>query len=126
MHRTDTSNERDAAVDQRYDVGTGLMGEPVDRERLVADLKTLVADAEGLMRQAKSVSGEAAQVARVEFDRQMERLRHRMDGARVAMSDRAYDVLGQTEAYVHREPWRAIGFAALAGAVIALALSSRR
>lgn len=105
--------------------GRALLSDSGERDRLVSDLKTLVSDAEALMRQAKSVSGEAAHVAKGELELQIDRLRSRLGDARVNVSDRAHDYMGRTEAYVHREPWRALGIAVAAGVLIGITMSRR-
>ena len=106
--------------------GTGLLsGSSRDSERFLAELKTFVADAEGLLQQAKSLSGTAAIAAREEFDRRLARARTQYDAVRTKAVDHAHDYFDRTETYVRNEPWKAIGIAALAGAIVGVLLSRR-
>ena len=45
--------------------------------------------------------------------------------AREMAVDQAHDYMDRTETYVRNEPWKAIGIAALAGAVVGVLLARR-
>jgi ElaB/YqjD/DUF883 family membrane-anchored ribosome-binding protein len=96
-----------------------------DSERFLADLKTFVNDTEGLLRQAKTLSGEAALAAREEFERRLEQARRGYDQARAAASTHAHDYRERAETYVRDEPMKAIGIAALIGAVLGVLIARR-
>jgi ElaB/YqjD/DUF883 family membrane-anchored ribosome-binding protein len=106
--------------------GTGLISGPSrDSERFLAELKAFVADADVLLQQAKSLSGTAALAAREEFDRRLAQARTRYHAVRTKAADQAHDYFDRTETYVRNEPWKAIGIAALAGAIVGVLLSRR-
>ena len=107
--------------------GTGLTsGAPsADSERFLAELKTFVSDTEALLNQAKTLSGSAALAAREEFERRLAQARRGYEQARGAATDQAQQYLDKTEIYVRNEPWKAIGIAALVGAVVGVVLSRR-
>ena len=114
------------ATDTFNEGGAGLLAGPSsDSERFLAELKTFVADADGLLQQAKSLSGTAALAAREEFERRLSQARTQYAAARTVAVDHAHDYMDRTESYVRNEPWKAIGIAALAGAIVGVMLSRR-
>lgn len=103
-----------------------LSGAPTsESERFLADLKSFVGDAEVLLGQARTLSGEGALAAREEFERRLHQARRGYEAARGLAVDHAHDYVRRAESYAREEPWRAIGYAALAGAVIGVLLTRR-
>jgi ElaB/YqjD/DUF883 family membrane-anchored ribosome-binding protein len=96
-----------------------------DSERFLEDLKLFVSDTDALLQQAKSLSGEAALAAREEFERRLAQARRGYEQARTLATDQAQHYLDRTEVYVRNEPWKAIGIAALVGAVVGVYLARR-
>ena len=108
------------------EVSAGLLAGPVtESERFLADLKTFVTDAEVLLGQARTLSGAGALAAREEFERRLEQAKRGYQTAREMAVDHAHDYMDRTETYVRNEPWKAIGIAALAGAIVGVVLSRR-
>lgn len=106
--------------------GAGLLSGPTsESERFLADLKAFVTDAEALLGQAKTLSGAGALAAREEFERRLSQAKRGYDAAREMAMDHAQDYMDRTETYVRNEPWKAIGIAALAGAVVGILFSRR-
>ncbi len=104
----------------------GLLSGPAsESERFLADLKTFVTDAETLLGQARTLSGAGALAAREEFERRLTQAKQGYQAAREVAVDRAHDYMDRTETYVRNEPWKAIGVAALAGAIVGVLLSRR-
>lgn len=97
---------------------------PSDSERFFEDLKLFVNDTEQLLRQARTLSGEGALAARAEFERRLAQARDGFESAREVATDRMNDWRDRTEAYVRRDPWKAVGIAAGAGFLLGL-LSGR-
>jgi ElaB/YqjD/DUF883 family membrane-anchored ribosome-binding protein len=100
-------------------------GQQNDSERFFSDLKRFVTDTESLLRDARTLSGEGAVAARAEFERRLVQARQGFDTYRAAARDRANVAMDRTETYVRDEPWKAIGIAALVGAVIGVMLARR-
>lgn len=96
-----------------------------DSERFLEDLKLFVNDTETLLRQAKTLSGEAALAAREEFERRLMQARQGYEQARSIAIDQGHHYLDRTETYVRNEPWKAIGVAALVGAIVGVLLARR-
>lgn len=100
-------------------------GPSTESERFLTDLKTFVGDAETLLGQAKTLSGEAALAAREEFERRLHQARQKYEVARGMASEHAHDYVRRAETYARDEPWKAIGVAALVGAIIGVMLTRR-
>ena len=111
----------------RFTEGEGalLAGPSGDSERFLAELRTFVSDADTLLQQAKTLSGTAALAAREEFERRLAQARTQYDAARTVAVDQAHDYMDRTETYVRNEPWKAIGIAALTGALVGVLLARR-
>jgi ElaB/YqjD/DUF883 family membrane-anchored ribosome-binding protein len=106
--------------------GLMSMGTPTsDSERFLEDLKMFVNDTEALLRQAKTLSGEAALAVREEFERRLSQARQGYEQARTLAVDHGQQYLDRTETYVRNEPWKAIGVAALVGAIVDVLLARR-
>ena len=115
-----------AAAETDADISAGLLAGPSsESERFLADLKTFVTDAEVLLGQARTLSGAGALAAREEFERRLEQAKRGYQTARDMAVDQAHDYMDRTETYVRNEPWKAIGIAALAGAIVGVMLSRR-
>lgn len=88
------------------------------RQKLIEDLRVLLTDSEEMLRLAGAVSGEGVDALR-------ERLRTHVDVLQDTLSDaqsaarRGYRVAAvNTERYVRRNPWQAVGIAAGVGFVL--------
>jgi ElaB/YqjD/DUF883 family membrane-anchored ribosome-binding protein len=97
----------------------------VSTEKLVADLRALVADTEELLRATAGQAGEKAAAARERMQASLARGKQRLLEAERALEDDAAQAARAVEEYVHENPWRAVGIAALAGFVLG-ALVNRR
>ena len=96
-----------------------------DLDRLRDDFRSFVADCQTLLRNAGTLSGEGATLARAELSKRMSDAQVRLDDMRRTANDRAMQVRESTEDYVRREPFKALGIAAAAGALVALLMSRR-
>jgi ElaB/YqjD/DUF883 family membrane-anchored ribosome-binding protein len=96
-----------------------------DFERLRDDFRAFVADCQTLLKNAGQLSGEGATLARAELSKRMADAQQRLDAMRRTANDRALAVRSTTEDYVRREPFKAVGIAAVAGALVALLLARR-
>jgi ElaB/YqjD/DUF883 family membrane-anchored ribosome-binding protein len=102
----------------------GMAGDG-DFDRLREDFRAFVSDCQTLLRNAGQLSGEGATLARTELSKRMADAQQRLDEMRRTANDRAMAVRSTTEDYVRREPFKAIGIAAAAGALVALLLARR-
>jgi ElaB/YqjD/DUF883 family membrane-anchored ribosome-binding protein len=90
-----------------------------------SELSNLVQDVEDLLRKV-------ANVADVDVARLRERVQEKLGTARDTLAaggkrltETARDAAGATDEYVHRSPWQALGFAALAGVAIGFLVARR-
>jgi ElaB/YqjD/DUF883 family membrane-anchored ribosome-binding protein len=96
-----------------------------DLEQLTRDFRAFVADCETLLKNATTLSGSGATVARAQLSERMAAAKIKLDEMRTTASDRAARTRATTEEYVRREPLKAIGYAAAAGAILGLLMSRR-
>jgi ElaB/YqjD/DUF883 family membrane-anchored ribosome-binding protein len=97
----------------------------ISTQKLLADLRLLVADTEALLRATAGQAGEKAAAARERMQATLASSKQRLLEAERALEDKAGQAAREVEQYVHQNPWRALGIAALAGFVLG-ALINRR
>jgi len=96
-----------------------------DVDRLREDFRTFVSDCQTLFRNATNLSGEGANIARTELTKRLSDAQVRLDAMRQQATQQATRLRGTTEDYVRREPFKAVGIAVAAGALVALLVSRR-
>jgi ElaB/YqjD/DUF883 family membrane-anchored ribosome-binding protein len=96
-----------------------------DFDRLREDFRTFVSDCQTLLKNATNLSGEGATIARAQLSKRMADAQTKLDGMRQTANDQAMRVRVSTEDYVRREPFKAVGIAAAAGALLAMLLARR-
>ncbi|TMH07971.1 MAG: DUF883 domain-containing protein [Betaproteobacteria bacterium] len=105
--------------------GDNSAGLAPQRDKVMADLRTLIADAEELLRATAGQTGNGASALRDKVSATLER-------AKVSLADTQAEALARAKAagqaadrYVHDNPWTAVGAAAGVGLLIGLLLSRR-
>lgn len=95
------------------------------KEKLMSDLKVVITDAEELLKMTADEAGGKAKELR-------QRIQQRMDQAKidlVALQDmavgKAKDAGKAADAYVHENPWTAVGVAAGVGLLLGMLISRR-
>jgi ElaB/YqjD/DUF883 family membrane-anchored ribosome-binding protein len=97
----------------------------VNKEKLVADLKVVVADAEELLRATASQAGEKAAAARARIEASLAAAKVKLAEAERALLEKTKQAAKVTDEYVHENPWRAVGIAAVAGLVLGVLIARR-
>ena len=97
----------------------------VSKDKLVADLKAVVADAEELLRATASQAGEKVAAARERIQASLASAKLKLTDAERAALEQARKAAKATDEYVHENPWRAVGIAAVAGLVLGVLISRR-
>ena len=97
----------------------------VTKEQLIADFKTVVADAEALLKATANQGGEELAAVRAKAEESLRVVKARITEEQVALLVKTKEAAKATDAYVHENPWKAVGVAAGIGLVIGL-LSGRR
>jgi ElaB/YqjD/DUF883 family membrane-anchored ribosome-binding protein len=95
------------------------------KEKLATDLKGLGTDAEELVKGvADRAAGEFA-AARTKIEGKLAEASSGLDGARLAVKEKARAAADTTDVYVRENAWTALGFAAAVGLGVGLFLSRR-
>lgn len=99
--------------------------EDVTSEQLIADFKVVVADAEALLQATANQGGEKLAEVRARATESLKVAKARLADAQAAMVARAKAAAQATDAYVHENPWQAVGAAAGVGLVIGYLIGRR-
>ena len=97
----------------------------VSKDKLVADLKVVVADAEELLRATASQAGEKVAAARERIQASLATAKVKLADAERIMKEKTEVAAKATDEYVHENPWKAVGIAAVAGLVLGVLISRR-
>lgn len=97
----------------------------VNKEKLVADLKVVVADAEELLRATASQAGEKVSAARERIQASLATAKVKLGEAERALLEKTKEAAKATDEYVHDNPWKAVGIAAVAGLVLGVLIARR-
>ncbi len=92
------------------------------KEKLVADVKTVVGDAEDLIKQAKNTGAEGYAAVRAELADKLAETIIRLHKIQEELMIRASYTTRTTDAYVHENPWKSMGVVAAAAIVLGLIL----
>jgi ElaB/YqjD/DUF883 family membrane-anchored ribosome-binding protein len=103
----------------------GKVADEVTKEQLVADFKRVVTDAEALLKATAKHGGEEFADVRARAEDSLKVAKARLAEERAALLGRTKDAARATDAYIHENPWQAIGVAAGVGLVVGL-LTGRR
>jgi ElaB/YqjD/DUF883 family membrane-anchored ribosome-binding protein len=95
------------------------------RERLVDDFVAVLSDAEDLLKKASTETGERARDLRAQVEAKLLAAKLRLQELEGEALDRAKEAARYTDDYVHDNPWRSIGAAALLGFVAGLLMNRR-
>ena len=95
------------------------------RDQLTSDFGTLISDAEDLLKSTASYSGDAVNSARDRFKGTLDHFKGRVSDAQKAVVGKIDYAATTTDAYVHDNPWKIAGVAALVGVIIGVLLHRR-
>ena len=104
---------------------TEAVASEASTEKLVADLKLLVSDTDELLRATAAQAGEKAAIARARVQASLATAKERLADAEDTALEKAQQAVRSTDAYVHDNPWAAIGAAAAAALVIGVLIGRR-
>jgi ElaB/YqjD/DUF883 family membrane-anchored ribosome-binding protein len=96
------------------------------KAQLIEDFGKVVADTEALLRGLASMGGDKAVAMRESVEASLAAAKARLNEIQGTVSDRATGVAREADAYVHENPWTAIGLAGAAGVIVGLLIGSRR
>jgi len=95
------------------------------KQKLVSDMKGVVSDAEELLRATAGVAGDKVGELRERIGESLRDAKLRLADAEGALVDKTKAAARATDDFVHENPWRAVGVAAVVGLLLG-ALISRR
>lgn len=101
------------------------MEEKVSTDKLLDDLKTVVNDAEALLKATAGQAGEKMSAARARAEASVRAARERMSEMQDDVLAQTKEIAEEADAYVHKNPWQAVGLAAVAGIIVGLMISRR-
>ncbi|MCU7373703.1 DUF883 family protein [Paucibacter sp. O1-1] len=95
------------------------------KDRLMSDLHAVVAEAESLLRATAGQAGEGASEMRAKVQASLDRAKRNLHDLQDAAVEKARAAGRATDAYVHDNPWQAMGVAAGVGLLLGLLISRR-
>jgi ElaB/YqjD/DUF883 family membrane-anchored ribosome-binding protein len=97
----------------------------INKDKLVADLKAVVADAEEILRSTADVAGEKFASVRSKVEDRLKDAKARLEDAEVILLDKTKACARATDDFVHEQPWRAVGVAAIVGVALGVLIGRR-
>ena len=95
------------------------------KAQLLEDFSKIVADTEALLRSLGSMGGEKAVAMRATLEANLETTRARLRELQAGVVEKASVAAKDADAYVHENPWTAVGLAAAAGVILGLMIGRR-
>jgi ElaB/YqjD/DUF883 family membrane-anchored ribosome-binding protein len=97
----------------------------ISRESLLDDFSAMLTEAEDLLKRAGNETGERAKDLRAQVEAKLLSAKLRLQELEGEAMDRAKDAARYTDDFVHDNPWRAIGVAAVVGFLAGLLINRR-
>lgn len=95
------------------------------REKLVADLKSVIADAEDMLKLSAGQAGDEAVKLRERMQARLISTKERLADLQHAAIEKAREAGHAADDFVHEQPWLVIGVAAGVGLVVGLLIGRR-
>lgn len=95
------------------------------RDKLVADMRTVVADAEDLLRMSAGDASEGARALRERLQTNLTQARQKLVDLQDAAAERLKAAGHAADDYVHENPWRSIAIGTGAGLLIGMLIGRR-
>ena len=97
----------------------------VNREKLMADLRTVIADAEEVLKVTADQASAGAAELRVRMQERLHQAKLRLHDLQENAVARAKAAGHAADDYVHEQPWKAVAAAAGVGMIIGLLIGRR-
>ncbi|WP_349572021.1 DUF883 family protein [Azotobacter salinestris] len=95
------------------------------QQAVIDEFHALLDDTERLLRHGAAVTGDEADALRAKIESNLERARETLRDSEDRLREQGQAAIEATEAYVHSNPWKALGIAAGVGLLFGL-LAGRR
>ena len=96
------------------------------KDKLVDDIKAVVADAEDMLKKARTTGTEGYAAIRVELEDRLANSIVRLQEVQEEVKMRGRQAARATEEYVQDNPWKSMGYVAVAGLIVGLLLTRGR
>ncbi|MCL2020525.1 MAG: DUF883 family protein [Betaproteobacteria bacterium] len=96
-----------------------------NKDKLVADLKAVVSDAEEILRSTADIAGEKVSGLRTKIEARLKDAKIRLEEVEVVLIDKTKACARATDDFVHEQPWKAVGIAALLGLACGVLIGRR-
>lgn len=97
----------------------------LSQEKLVADMKAVIADAEDMLHATADQAGEKVAGLRARIQERLQATRVRLADAEAVLVAKTRAAARATDAYVHENPWKAVGIGAGVGFLVGFILGRR-
>ena len=97
----------------------------ISKEKLVQDLRLVISDAEELLKATAANAGEKVSAARERIQDRIHSAKIKLAEAEEALLLKTREAARATDAFVHENPWYAVGIAAGAGLIIGMLIGRR-
>lgn len=97
----------------------------VSKEKLVQDLRLVISDAEELLKATAANAGEKVSAARERIQDRIHSAKIKLAEAEEALMLKTREAARATDAFVHDNPWYAVGIAAGAGLIVGMLIGRR-
>lgn len=101
------------------------LSDQFDQDQLISEFKAVVADAEALLKATANTGDDKLSELRAKAEESLGIAKARMMDIQTEVLAKTKAAAKATDAYVHENPWRSIGFAASIGVVVGLLISRR-
>jgi ElaB/YqjD/DUF883 family membrane-anchored ribosome-binding protein len=101
------------------------LSDQFNKEQLINEFKVVVADAEALLKATANTGDEKLSELRAKAEESLGIAKERIMDIQTEVLAKTKAAAKATDAYVHDNPWRSIGFAASLGVVVGLLISRR-
>jgi ElaB/YqjD/DUF883 family membrane-anchored ribosome-binding protein len=95
------------------------------QEKLVSDMKAVISDAEEMLKATADQTGDKIASLRARIQERVQAARQRLAEAEAVLVEKTRAAARATDAYVHENPWKAVGIAAGVGFLVGFILGRR-
>ncbi len=97
----------------------------ISKDKLMSDLKVVVNDTEELLKATANQTGDRVAAARIRVEESLRAAKAQLEDAQEAILEKTRAAAKATDTYVHDNPWKSMGIAAVAGVLLGVIISRR-
>ena len=95
------------------------------QEQLLNNLRASIAEAEGMLKEASEIGGDKASELRDRAVNALQKATGSFKDVQERAVEQSKEAVRVTDEYVHNNPWRTVGFAALAGVLLGVIIGRK-